>query len=134
MTDESKVVGSAEMPPPVKNLGKKNKSKSSTVQIGRLSISFPFEPYEAQKLFMSKAIAAMESGTNALLESPTGTGKTLCLLCSTLAWRKDHDNMKQKAARVSNVNVDFSGGQLASGEGTVIIYASRTHSQLKQVS
>lgn len=54
--------------------------------IAGYSVDFPFEPYDVQKAYMEKVIQSLESNQNAMLESPTGTGKTLSLLCSSLAW------------------------------------------------
>ena len=53
-----------------------------------VDIIFPFKPYGCQIAFMTKVIKALNEKENALLESPTGTGKTLSLLCATLAWLK----------------------------------------------
>lgn len=56
--------------------------------IGGCSVPFPHQAYGTQLSFMGKVISALENGQNALLEAPTGSGKTLSLLCSALAWQK----------------------------------------------
>lgn len=60
------------------------------LSINGIDVDFPFTPYAPQIEYMSQVIEALRSGHNALLESPTGTGKTLCLLCATLAWRSTY--------------------------------------------
>ncbi|XP_058817488.1 regulator of telomere elongation helicase 1 homolog [Topomyia yanbarensis] len=55
-------------------------------EINNVPVNFPFEPYQVQRDYMAKVIECLQNGTNGVLESPTGTGKTLSLLCSSLAW------------------------------------------------
>lgn len=55
-------------------------------QISDCTVYFPFKPYECQTEYMHKVISALQNSHHALLESPTGTGKTLSLLCAALAW------------------------------------------------
>jgi regulator of telomere elongation helicase 1 len=59
-----------------------------------IEVNFPYEPYECQNAYISKCLEAMISGTHAVLESPTGTGKTLCLLSAVLSYR-DHISKKR---------------------------------------
>uniref|UniRef100_A0AAA9TW34 Regulator of telomere elongation helicase 1 n=1 Tax=Bos taurus TaxID=9913 RepID=A0AAA9TW34_BOVIN len=113
-----------------------------------VTVDFPFQPYKCQEEYMSKVLECLQEKVNGILESPTGTGKTLCLLCSTLAWRehlRDAVSARRIAERASGEL--FPDRTLASWgnaipEGDVpacytdipkIIYASRTHSQLTQV-
>ena len=58
--------------------------------MGGVTVHFPrgLTPHVPQKITMSKVIAALRQRQNALIESPTGTGKSLSLLCSALAWQE----------------------------------------------
>ena len=55
-----------------------------------MHFSFPGEPYPVQVEFMKSAYVGMTEGGISVLESPTGTGKSLSLLCSALSWLRDH--------------------------------------------
>lgn len=115
--------------------------------ISGIPVTFPFEPYDVQKAYMERVIESLQNNTNAVLESPTGTGKTLSLLCSSLAWLLVKKAQLQMNAQLGNfAEHTKSNGKLLdnlkSGAGKSkdntswgmpkIIYSSRTHSQLTQ--
>ena len=84
--------------------------KQKLIYIRDIPIYFPYEPYEPQIKYMEKVILTLnKEGSISAFESPTGRGKTLCLLCAVLAW-------------VKNSNKDIS-----------IYYCTRTVSQINNV-
>ncbi|RWW26324.1 hypothetical protein GW17_00009297 [Ensete ventricosum] len=67
-------------------------------QIGGVPVEFPYKPYGSQLAFMGRVISTLDRARrqgrcHALLESPTGTGKSLSLLCSSLAWQRHHQHL-----------------------------------------
>lgn len=57
---------------------------------------FPFPAYEIQKQFMKKLYECLESGKLGLFESPTGTGKSLSIICGALKWLIDHEKSEKQ--------------------------------------
>ena len=95
--------------------------KQEKLMIEDIEVYFPYKPYEKQLNYMTSIIKILNKKYSsndinfnpiAALESPTGTGKTLCLLCSILAW-----------VHAKGKVLNFSGN---------IIYSTRTHSQISQ--
>lgn len=95
-------------------------NKKNKIFIDGIEIIFPFIPYKSQLKYMEKVIELLNNKLKlknyngfAALESPTGTGKTLSLLCSIISW---YNKMKKQNK--------FNGK---------IIYSTRTHSQISQI-
>ncbi|MCL7052148.1 hypothetical protein MKW94_027669 [Papaver nudicaule] len=51
--------------------------------------AFPFKPYSIQTDFMKSLYSFLNKGGIGMFESPTGTGKTLSIICSALQWVVD---------------------------------------------
>jgi regulator of telomere elongation helicase 1 len=98
-------------PPPPRQIENPHKIAKWTGTCENTRIQFPFEPYDCQLDFMAKTLEAVATKQTALLESPTGTGKTLCLLTATLAYSLPRSSELEKPT---------------------VVYASRTHAQLSQ--
>ncbi|XP_023768865.1 uncharacterized protein LOC111917407 [Lactuca sativa] len=143
-------------------------SKKNVIHIGGIPIEFPYQPYGSQLAYMGRVIATLDRAQrdghfHALLESPTGTGKSLSLLCSVLAWQKNQQ-LKSLLGNISQSKPDpeamvdplgRGGGFVPEMEpsgnnvvptfsethnteqkkkrGPIIYYATRTHSQISQV-
>ncbi|KAG8388918.1 hypothetical protein BUALT_Bualt02G0175200 [Buddleja alternifolia] len=87
-----------------------NHNPRNTIHIGGIPVEFPYQPYGTQLAFMNRVISTLDRSQkdghcHALLESPTGTGKSLSLLCSALAWQQNqklkniHANLTHSSSR-----------------------------------
>ncbi|XP_026538539.1 Fanconi anemia group J protein homolog [Notechis scutatus] len=63
-------------------------SRTSEYTIGGVKILFPCKAYPSQLAMMNAIVKGLSSKQHCLLESPTGSGKSLALLCSALAWQQ----------------------------------------------
>ncbi|XP_068441804.1 Fanconi anemia group J protein isoform X2 [Clinocottus analis] len=65
--------------------------------IGGVKIPFPCKAYPSQLAMMNSIVRGLNKGEHCLLESPTGSGKSLALLCSALGWqRAQWDKLKEE--------------------------------------
>lgn len=65
----------------------------------------PFQPYDIQQQFMQAVYDAIENGKVGIFESPTGTGKSLSLICGSLTWLREHKRKRFDEA-MQSIEVD----------------------------
>ncbi|KAK5659129.1 hypothetical protein OQA88_1219 [Cercophora sp. LCS_1] len=72
-----------------------DKNKANKVEgtsAAMIDFHHPYTPYDVQLEFMRTVYDVLERGDGqvGILESPTGTGKSLSLICSALTWLRNH--------------------------------------------
>ncbi|KIM43305.1 hypothetical protein M413DRAFT_18375 [Hebeloma cylindrosporum] len=85
--------------------------------------AFPYKPpYDIQTSLMRFLYESIEQRKVAIIESPTGTGKTLSLLCSSLTWLSDQKerSRKGKMKEIAGGNDDLAADAPALAKDWVI--------------
>ncbi|KAF1784083.1 P-loop containing nucleoside triphosphate hydrolase [Phytophthora cactorum] len=68
--------------------------------------SFPYEPYSIQLDLMRQIWVTLENGHCGIFESPTGTGKSISLICGALTWLTKHTDeygLQQSGVKVESI-------------------------------
>ncbi|XP_057692593.1 ATP-dependent DNA helicase DDX11 [Corythoichthys intestinalis] len=65
---------------------------------GRSEFPFPYQPYTIQEDFMRSLYNVLDQGKIGIFESPTGTGKSLSLICGALTWLTDFETKRKQEA------------------------------------
>ncbi|RKF73986.1 ATP-dependent DNA helicase chl1 [Golovinomyces cichoracearum] len=73
---------------------------------GKMTREFhhPYAAYDIQKTFMDVVYQVLENEGVGILESPTGTGKSLSLICGSLTWLRDHKEKALQKALDEHIN------------------------------
>ncbi|KAK8608456.1 hypothetical protein V6N13_023879 [Hibiscus sabdariffa] len=78
--------------------------------------AFPYKPYSIQMDFMNALYQSLDKGGVSMLESPTGTGKTLSIICSALQWVIDQRQKEKSEKRVESDENQENNGQIGSDD------------------
>ncbi|ORX45561.1 DNA repair helicase [Piromyces finnis] len=88
---------------------KKNLEPLDTPPNEEFTKLFPFQPYSIQLNFMSNLYKAIEDKKKVvILESPTGTGKSLSLICSVTKWLNDNEERLLKPPKKTNFSISLA--------------------------
>lgn len=91
-------------------------NKGHSYKVAGHDVLFPHPAYGVQLLFMDRLLHCLDAQENALLEAPTGCGKTLALLTAALAWQAKHKKVFDDQAEQQALRDQIEGAAAASGD------------------
>ncbi|CAG9766636.1 unnamed protein product [Ceutorhynchus assimilis] len=77
---------------------------------------FPFVPYDIQLQFMKSLYLVLQDGKLGIFESPTGTGKSLSIICGALKWLKDQNSHRKRTLADQILLLDQEKQKLAADD------------------